>query len=199
MIVSVCDILKEQAQQVPESKTENILSSSLRLNNDMLQKQISDVTKSLTESIGLIENGTTIHYYSYANFNLVSLILYVIKQTGPVHAFMTSYSFSQKSIEQLQKRIERGELLSFRVIIDNRVKSMSPKPFQMLSTCFNYRCTSIHAKVALLWNDAWKITIVTSQNATNNPKMERGVIYTDSKLFNFDLKALEDAFERGTA
>lgn len=152
----------------------------------------------LTRVIGKLEQGLTTHYYSYGNFNLVRLILYIIKQTGPVHCFMTSYSISQKSIETLLKRIEQQELLSYRVIIDNRVKSMSPKPFQMLSTVFNYRCSSIHAKVALLWNEQWKISVVTSQNATDNPKMERGTIFTDPQVFEFDLNALENEFKRGT-
>lgn len=157
-----------------------------------------DTDKVLIKSIGTLEPGKNVHYYSYGNFNLVRLMMHLIKQTGPVHAFMTSYSFSQKSIEQLQKRLESGELLSFRVIVDNRVKSLSPKPFQMLTECFNYRCSSIHAKVALLWNETWNLSVVTSQNATDNPKMERGTIFTNRKVFEFDLNALENEFKRGT-
>ena len=76
---------------------------------------------------------------------------------------------------------------------------MSPKPFQMIAGSFDYRCISVHAKVALLWNDAWKISIVTSQNATDNPKLERGTIFTDPHVFNFDLKVLTNEFERGSA
>jgi hypothetical protein len=159
---------------------------------------VSDADQSLLHSIGLLEEGRDLHFYSFGNFNLVRLIMHLLKQTGPAHLFMTSYSFSQRSIEQIKNRLEQGQLLSFRVIVDNRVRTMSPKPFQMLSTSFNYRCTSIHAKVALLWNDQWHLSIVTSQNATDNPKMERGVIQTDPQVFAFDLKNLEDAFNRGT-
>ncbi len=151
----------------------------------------------LTKAIGELVQGKTIHYYSYGNFNLVRLILYIIKQTGAVHAFMTSYSFSQKSIEAIQRQIELNNLLSFKVIVDNRVRSLSPKPFQMLMQSFDYRCSSIHAKVALLWNDKWKISIVTSQNATDNPKLERGTIFTDDTVFNFDLNALTNEFNSG--
>jgi hypothetical protein len=160
---------------------------------------IADAEKALTRSIGQLENGREHHFYSWGNFNLVRLISYLIKQTGPAHLFMTSYSFSQKSIEQLQHKISKGEILSFRIILDNRVRVMSPKPFQMIASSFNYRCISVHAKVALIWNDQWKITIVTSQNATDNPKLERGTIFTDAQVFNFDLKVLENEFERGSA
>lgn len=159
---------------------------------------VDDKSRSLSKAIGILESGKITHFYSYGNFNLVRLILHLIKQTGPVNLFMTSYSISATSIEQLQRRIEQKQILSFRLIVDNRVRSLSPKPFQMLSSVFNYRCTSIHAKVALLWNDAWNISIVTSQNATNNPKLERGTIFTDPEIFKFDLNALENEFNRGT-
>jgi hypothetical protein len=158
---------------------------------------VDDQSKALTKAIGDIAPGKTTHYYSYGNFNLVRLMLHIIKQTGPVHAFMTSYSFSQKSIEAIQRQIETKNFLSFKVIVDNRVRSLSPKPFQMLIESFDYRCSSIHAKVALLWNDKWNISIVTSQNATDNPKLERGTIFTDKAVFDFDLNALNKEYERG--
>ena len=159
---------------------------------------VDDTERSLTRAIGQIKQGKTIHYYSYGNFNLVRLIIFLIKQTGPVHVFMTSYSFSQKSIEQLKRRLTSGELLSFKVIVDNRVRTMSPKPFQMLIKSFDYRCSSIHAKVALIWNNQWNLSVVTSQNATDNPKMERGTIFTSKEVFDFDLNALENEFNTGT-
>jgi hypothetical protein len=160
---------------------------------------VADSDKSLTKAIGQLQNGLTTHYYSWGNFNLVRLMMYILKQTGPAHAFMTSYSFSQKSIEQINLKVAQKQLLSFRVIIDNRVKTMSPIPFQMLINSFDYRCTSIHAKIALIWNEHWKITILTSQNATDNPKLERGTIFTDPAVFDFDLKTLENEFQRGSA
>jgi hypothetical protein len=159
---------------------------------------ITDSDKSLNRSVGELQNGMEHHYYSRGNFNLVRLIVHLIKQTGPVHLMMTSYSFSRKSIEQLQNRIGNGSILSFKIILDNRVRVMSPKPFQMIAASFDYRCMSVHAKVALMWNEDWKITIVTSQNATDNPKLERGIIFTDREIFDFDYKILCDEFERGT-
>jgi len=174
-------------------------AASLVLENSEGSIFVADADKSLTKAIGQLQNGLTTHFYSWGNFNLVRLMMYILKQTGPAHAFMTSYSFSQKSIEQLNLKLSQKQLLSFRVIIDNRVKTMSPIPFQMLMNSFDYRCTSIHAKIALIWNEDWKITILTSQNATDNPKMERGTIFTDGSVFDFDLKTLENEFLRGSA
>ena len=194
MLLTPSNINYEITSPVVEPKTQEAISYSGELNTPAF---INSPDQSLTKAIGQLEHSKTTHYYSYGNFNLVRLMLYIIKQTGPVHAFMTSYSFSQKSIEQIQRQIELKNLLSFKVIIDNRVRSLSPKPFQMLIQAFDYRCSSIHAKVALLWNDKWNISIVTSQNATDNPKLERGTIFTNRSVFDFDLNALQNEFNRG--
>ena len=195
MLIKPSAIIKKAFKQ-PEEISEKKQAISLHESGtefSFVDKPDSPLTKAIGE---LVQEKTT-HYYSYGNFNLVRLMLYIIKQTGAVNAFMTSYSFSQKSIEAIQRQIELKNILSFKVIVDNRVRSLSPKPFQMLMQAFDYRCSSIHAKVALLWNDKWKITIVTSQNATDNPKLERGTIFTNDDVFNFDLNALTNEFNSG--
>jgi hypothetical protein len=194
MLLTPSDLIAKAFVPVGENEKADPLSLK-ESGSDFLFTDKPDLA--LGKAIGILEQGKTTHYYSYGNFNLVRLMLYIMKQLGPVHAFMTSYSFSQKSIQQIQNRLETKELLSFRVIIDNRVRSLSPKPFQMLMESFDYRCSSIHAKVALLWNDQWNISIVTSQNATDNPKLERGTIFTDKAVFDFDLNALQNEYNRG--
>lgn len=174
-------------------------SPAVIVNNSGSVRFLADPDELLTRSIGTLEIGKNIHFYSWANFNLVKLILYLLKQTGPSSLMMTSYSFSQKSIEALNARKVSGLIRDIKVLVDNRVKVMSPKPFQMLAGSFEYRCTSVHAKVALIWNDIWRISIITSQNATDNPKLERGIIYTDPKVFEFDFNTLSDEFNRGSA
>jgi hypothetical protein len=191
MLLKINDITPSVAPE-PQDKT-----SCLRTRQGV-PVFISDQEQSLTRAIGQLEKGKDHHFYSRGNFNLVRLICYLLKQTGPANLMMTSYSFSRKSIEQLQNRIEKKEILSFKVILDNRVRVMSPKPFQMIAASFDYRCISVHAKVAIIFNDYWQISIVTSQNATDNPKLERGIIFTDPEVFLFDYQNLCDEFQRGS-
>jgi len=197
MLVKTKNIITK-VMAAAEVQTDNNPQPDVIVTEQVLSEFADNKNKTLNKSIGQLQNGKTTHYYSCGNFNLVRLLIHLLKQTGPANVFMTSYSFSQTSIEQLLKHRQKGNILSFRVIVDNRVKTMSPIPFQMLSTAFDYRCSSIHAKVALIWNDNWNITVVTSQNATDNPKLERGTIFTDIETFNFDKNALENEFLRGT-
>ena len=190
-------LLKSKEIVLPVSKTTEEGSPHLK-RTQVSKILVSDSDRSLTAAIGLLETGKEHHYYSRGNFNLVRLICFLLKQTGPAHVMLTSYSFSRESIEMLQNRVQKQAILSFKVLLDNRVRVMSPLPFQMIAASFDYRCISVHAKIALIWNDDWKITIITSQNATDNPKLERGTIFTDSEIFDFDFKNLSDEFERGS-
>jgi hypothetical protein len=156
-----------------------------------------DIRKNIEATIGSLNSKEDIHFYSYGNFNLVKLVLHIIEHIGASHLLMCSYSFSKHSIEKLNQYIENRSILSFKLLIDNRVKTMSPKPFDMIMKMFDYKCISLHAKVALIWNDDWNISIVTSQNATDNPKLERGIIFTSKEVFDFDFNILNDEFKRG--
>lgn len=150
--------------------------------------------------LGTLQKGVSKHFYSDGAFNLIQLIAYILKQTGPAHVFLTTYSIAEDSINVLKRKIEHGDILSARFIIDNRVRSMSPKNFDLLAGSFTgcYRCRALHAKVALIYNDDWHVTLIGSQNATRNPKLERGIIHTDIEIFNFDKSILENEFDAGT-
>lgn len=150
--------------------------------------------------LGVITDGRDKHFYSDGAFNLVGLVLYMLRQAGPAHVFISSYSVAERSLATLKRKLDQGEILSVRFLIDNRVRTISPKPFDYLTTAFPgcYRCCALHAKVALVWNDSHHWTLVGSQNATNNPKLERGIIHTRREIFDFDFNHLNHEFERGT-
>ena len=102
-------------------------------------------------SLGRVEHGVTKHFYSDGAFNLVQLVIYLLRQTGPAHVLLTSYSIAEDSVNVLHRKVESGEILDIRFIIDNRVKSMSPKPFDVLARSFPqcYRCRAIHGRANL--------------------------------------------------
>ena len=151
-------------------------------------------------NLGVINLGTDKHFYSKGAFNLIQLVLYLLKQTGPAHVFISSYSISEDSLSTLLRYCNQGDILSIRFLIDNRVRTISPKPFDYLVTSFPgaYRCCALHAKVALIYNDSFTLSVVGSQNATHNPKLERGIVHTNRDVFDYDLKMLNHEFDHGT-
>lgn len=152
----------------------------------------------LDKHIGKIIPGKTIHFWSFGNFNMMRLIFHILDHIGPSDILLSSYSISPKTISGIINRQEKGLIKSFRLIVDNRVRSISPKPFDMIVRNFDYRCSSIHAKVACIRSASLYVTVISSQNATDNPKAERGTIYTDPDIYEFDYKNLLNVFDNGT-
>ncbi len=150
--------------------------------------------------LGDISKGMTKHFYSSGAFNLIQLVVYLLSKTGPADVFLSTYSISTESLSVLKRLKDKGQITSIKFLIDNRVKSISPIQYDLLCTSFPglYRSCALHAKVALLYNEEWSISVVGSQNATHNPKLERGIIHTEPKIWMFDYKMLNDAFNNGT-
>ena len=109
---------KRHRNMIPLSQTE--------LQADPDPDLVDFVSGALTKSIGRITPGRQKHYYSDGNFNLLRLIFHILKQTGPAHIMMSTYSISQDSLEKVRNRLNQGEILSIRFLINNRVKVMSP-------------------------------------------------------------------------
>jgi hypothetical protein len=192
-MLSDCSEIKPAPEQEthPDKEVYNAAIGKDEIMSDALRKP---------SELGLIHRKMNKHFYSKGAFNLIQLVLYVLKQTGPASIFLCTYSIAGDSIATLIRKKKEGSILGIRFLIDSRVRSISPKPFDYLITSFPdaYRCCALHAKVALIWNEEWHVSIVGSQNATHNPKLERGIIHTDPAIWNFDLKILKDEFERGS-
>lgn len=162
-------------------------------------RNVSNAEGVLQDQVGVLKRGECVNFWSFGSYSLHELMFYVLRQTGPAHVNMCTWSISQDAIEQITRRYYGGEILSIRFLLDSRVKVCKAKPLQMIAANFQYVITRIHAKVVTLENENWKISIVSSQNATNNPKLERGVIMVSDEVFEFDKGVFEYEFERNGA
>ena len=194
-ILNTGDIIEQMQRDRTESQSKVTQLEGSEYDIDIVSEVLSNPNQ-----LGTIVNGKTKHFYSNGAFNLIQLTLYVLKQTGPANVFISTYSIAEDSITALRKQYDIGNIKDIRFLIDNRVRTISPKPFEHLVKAFPgcYRCTALHAKVVCISNKDWHISIVGSQNATHNPKLERGIIHTDPSVWMFDVKNLQHVFNSGT-
>jgi hypothetical protein len=157
-----------------------------------------DADKKLHDSLGEIIPGNNKVFWSFGTFNIIRLIIYCLQFTGAAHVFLSSYSISEKTMRQIINKRDNKEILSIKFLIDHRVKTNAPKPLQLLSQNFEFRFVPIHAKVALIYNDDFQLSIITSQNATDNSKIETGCIFTNKSVFEFNKLMMDYAFDTGT-
>lgn len=185
----------DRLRKCSEEKPDALPLPVFRLNNPDY-RNISNPDGILRKQIGKLKQGECVNFWSYGSFSLHELMFYILTLTGPAHINMCTWSISQEAVEQITRKFEKGEILSIRFLLDPRVKVCKVKPLQMLIANFDYVMTRVHAKVVTLENSEWKISIVSSQNATTNPKLERGMIIISDEVFEFDKKIFEDEFER---
>ncbi|MBD9179238.1 MAG: hypothetical protein EGP82_08710 [Odoribacter splanchnicus] len=178
-----------------EEKPEATVHPAFRSINPVY-RNVANREGTLQKQIGMLERNVCVNFWSFGSFSLHELMFYILRQTGPAHINMCTWSISQEAVEQITRRYHSGEILSIRFLLDPRVKVCKAKPLQMLTANFDYAMTRVHAKVVTLENEEWKLSIVSSQNATTNPKLERGMIIVSDDVFDFDKAIFEDEFKR---
>lgn len=182
---------KNNESKDPEAETPPVFRLS-----SPAYRNVANPEGTLQQQIGTLEHDVCINFWSFGSYSLHELLFYLLKQTGPAHINMCTWSISQDAIEQITRRHRCGDILSIRFLLDPRVKVCKAKPLQMIAANFPYGILRIHAKVVTLENKEWKLSIVSSQNATNNPKLERGVILISDTVYDFDKQIFENEFNR---
>ena len=133
-----------------------------------------------------IKQGETIHFATDGSFALHDLIVHLIKQTGPAHLKVVSYSISTEAARILLNYFENGWFYSLTFLLDDRAKNANREAVNILKEHFEIHFNKVHAKCALIRNDNWTISAIGSANLTDNPRTERGAIFTDIETYNFD-------------
>lgn len=150
---------------------------------DILRKHLTDLAPN-----------EEIQFWSFGRFAQHDLLFYLLQQTGPAHVEVATWSICNEAMERILRLVSDGTIRTIRFILDPRVKVRNPRPLQILIKNFPYVLTPCHAKVTLIHNEQWNVSVVSSQNMTRNPRMERGIINTDSEIFKFDKEVFDETF-----
>lgn len=151
----------------------------------------------LSKHIGRIEMGGCYNFWTFGRFAMVDVINHILRQTGPAHVMATTRSLNADSVTTLLNRRKDGLLLSFKMWIDPRVHRAAPEPLQLLQANFPVVVAPVHAKLALIENEQWKVDVMGSINFTSNPQPERGIIQCIESIYDTDKKIIEDEFRKG--
>lgn len=137
----------------------------------------------LKDKVGRIEADQNVFYTSCGDWSTHDLIAYLLEQTGPASLYFTTWAISEIAIRQLYNLVKIGLLTSITGIFDYRNARYKSGELGLLSNIATVivpkKC---HAKVAILENQNWGISIVGSANFTRNPRWEAGVINTEVKV-----------------
>lgn len=155
--------------------------------------------QSAAEAIGTLKPSVSLFVFSKGQFSLIDAIEHIIEQTGPVHLSCSTWTAADADLSQVEQFVQQGKLTGARFLVDFSFQRRSPAILNQLRQRFgadSLRVTRTHAKFVLLENENWKLTIKTSMNLNNNPRLEHLEITDDPGLFQFLNDFVGDIFRR---
>lgn len=154
--------------------------------------KIGKANVKLQDVFGTINQDQVIPYVSLGDWSTHDLLFFLLEQTGPARVWFTTWAISEYAIRQLYQFVEHGMILQLKGIFDYRNGVRKPAELQFLQQITTeIKPAKCHAKVTVIENDDWGISIVGSANFTRNPRIEAGVLFTCRNVAEFEKNWIE--------
>ena len=148
--------------------------------------KIGKAREKLVQVFGNVREGQSIHFASLGDWSTHDLLFFLLEQTGPARVYFTTWAISEYAIRQLYQFIEQGLIIELKGIFDYRNGIRKPAELQFLQKITtDIKAAKCHAKVTVVENDQWGISVVGSANYTRNPRIEAGVLCCDKMVAAF--------------
>ena len=166
------------------AKKEN--ASAIRQEQAIEKYVIGKAGKKIDELFSRPIPGTIVHFISTGDWSTHDLLFFFLKMTGPAEVVFTTWAISEYAIRQLYTFVNSGMITKLSGIFDYRNGVRKPAELQFLQQITtDIKPGKCHAKVTVITNENWGITINASANYTRNPRIEAGVISCNKETAAF--------------
>jgi hypothetical protein len=142
------------------------------------------------------EKGCVIPFWSDGSWSLHELLEKLLSLAGPSDIMISSYSISENSIRSIFNICEAGLIRKIRCLFDYRVRKdkigILLFASNVISEIYLAQC---HAKIILIKNDLFTITVITSANLTVNVRYECGAVFNDKYIYEYYRSQLQYAIK----
>lgn len=139
-----------------------------------------------------LEKNAIRHFFSCGHWSTHELVDHILRLTGPADVLISVWSISETAARMLIDMLNTGRIRSLRAVVDYRAKNRHPAAHQLAAHSFTELNTfPCHAKLTVIKNDEWTVSINGSANYTNNPRPEAGILDTHATTAAFYTKYIE--------
>jgi hypothetical protein len=144
-----------------------------------------------------LDRTATVPYYSEAEFSMHDLLESLIELTGTASVKVTSFSITEASIRAFHRLSEERKITDLKCIFDLSVRMHRiGLLFFALNVTTAIALTKIHAKIILVKNEKWELTVISSANFNVNDKIEAGIVTGCSDIYQFYAQKFEETFQK---
>lgn len=138
------------------------------------------------------------HYTTAGAWSLHDMIALASEKIGPAKLYLSTWTITEEPMRVLFGLIQKGLIQELNCLFDYRIEKRKAEAFQFAQVnASKIKLVKIHAKVAVLINEEWAITILGSANLTKNPRIEAGVFSSSLEVAEFHRNWITNEIEHG--
>jgi hypothetical protein len=134
---------------------------------------------------------------THGQFSLVDALTAILDRTGPADVAVATWSAAKADLLHAERFLRDGRIRSLRFVVDRSFATRQPDYCATLVKVFGpeaIRSTALHAKFAVISNDAWNVAVRTSMNLNENRRLEYLEVSDDPEVAGFLLGMVDELF-----
>lgn len=142
--------------------------------------------------------GMETYCLTFGQFSLMDAVEAVLEKTGPAHVALSTWTAGGADLSRSEEHLRNRRILSMRFVCDCSFGQRQPGYLARLRELFGddaIRTTRTHAKFVVIHNDEWVVSIRTSMNLNENPRLESIEVTDEPGLGSFLLQIVDEIFE----
>lgn len=163
--------------------------------------RLSKVTNA-REALADFGRGMETYCLTFGQFSLMDAIEALLDVTGPADVAISTWTAGNADISRSAAHLSDGRIRSLRFVADCSFGQRQPGYLAELVRLFGddaIRTTRTHAKFAVITNDSWSVSVRTSMNLNENPRLESIEVTDDTGLAAFLLAVVDEIFNEEAA
>ena len=157
-----------------------------------------DVRLEIDTQMGKLIMGESIHFATTARWHLHDIIVWILSQTGPADLYFCTYAIKEFQARLIGNMQRDGLITSTTGLIDYRANVHDANVVQLLEGFAEIGKMRTHAKLTVIRNEHWGVTIAGSANLTQNPRADIGVITCDVGVADYRIQWIKQNIQNGT-
>ena len=165
---------------------------------DKCHKYINeDVRLEIDLQMGTMRMGESIHFATTARWHLHDVIVWALRQTGPADLYFCTYAIKEYQARLINGMQRDGLIRSTTALIDYRASVHDANVVQLLEQFAEVGKMRTHAKLTVLRNETWGVTIAGSAHLTQNTRADIGVITCDMGVADYRIDWIKNNITNG--
>jgi hypothetical protein len=148
-------------------------------------------------AVGELVLGLERYFVTKGQFSLIDVVRRILDQTGPADVVISTWTSAGADIAEAFDLLDDGRIRSIRFLVDHFFQRRKPQFCGQIRKLFgdeSIRVTRNHAKLVVITNEKWKISVLTSMNLNMNPRLEYALVRESPELAAFNLGWIDEIF-----